>query len=142
MGTDLCLPNLYKMANHSHDQLVVQALNVLFTIKASHLKNENPNVQTVGENTGGPKAVTKSGVAFALKQIMNQDQRSVRLLSKTRRTSYPLLVPITHYQISFRVPYMFLESIIAPQNTLFNMLKPFAAEISQRLQLYRQQKRL
>lgn len=82
MGTDLCLPNLYKMANHSHDQLFVQALNVSFTIKASHLKNENPNVQTVGENTGGPKAVKKSGVAFALKQIMNQNQRSERLLSK------------------------------------------------------------
>lgn len=77
----------------------------------------------------------KSGVASALKQIMNQDQRSVRLLSKTRNTSYPLPVPITHahYQISFHVPYMFLESIIAPQNMLFNMLKPFAAEIFQRL---------
>lgn len=77
MGTVLCMPNLYTMANHSHDQLFVQALNVSFTIKASHLKNEYPNVQTVGENTGGPNAATKSGVAFALKQIMNQDQRSV-----------------------------------------------------------------
>lgn len=34
----------------------------------------------------------------------------------------------------------FLEYTIVPHSTLFNMLNPFAAEISQRLQLYRQHK--
>lgn len=125
MGTVLCMPNLYKMANHSHDQLFVQALNVSFTIKASHLKNENPNVQTVGENTGGPRAVKKSGVAFALKQNMNQDQRSERLLSKTRNTSYSF--PLSDF---FPCTIHVFGIHLALQHTLFNILKPSLGDLS------------